>query len=58
MESTKYSHDFTMGLANYKGKAIAVGCNTDNADCSFATELFDMTSLKWSDGPLFPFGSR
>ena len=58
MESTKYSHGFTIGLANYKGKAIAVGCGTNNADCSFATELFDTNISKWSEGPDFPFGSE
>ena len=26
IESSKYSHRSTFGLANYKGKALAVGC--------------------------------
>ena len=56
MESSKYSHRTTFGLANYKGKALAVGCNEFDADCSFATELFDLNTMKWSDGPKFPFG--
>ena len=58
IESSKYSHRYTLGLANYKGKTLAVGCNSNNADCSFATELFDMSSLNWSDGPEFPFGTK
>ena len=57
MESSKYSHRETFGLANYKGKALAVGCAKDNSDCSFATELFDLNTMKWSDGPDFPFAS-
>ena len=58
IESSKYSHQFTTGLANYKGKALAVGCLDSNTDCSFATELFDLNTMKWSDGPDFPFASR
>ena len=26
IESAKYSHKYTFGLANYKGKALTVGC--------------------------------
>ena len=58
MEDSKYKHHFTYGLANYKGKALAVGCRDNNADCSFATELFDMNTMEWSDGPHYPFGSK
>ena len=57
IESSKYSHSYTYGLANYKGKALAVGCYPGDSDCSFATELFDFDTMKWSDGPDFPFGS-
>ena len=57
IESSKYSHAYTFGLANYKGKALITGCYVSNADCSFATELFDMNTMNWSDGPDFPFGS-
>ena len=56
MESSKFSHAHTYGLANYKGKALAVGCDYSFRECSYATELFDMTSSEWSDGPKFPFG--
>ena len=56
IESAKYSHKNTFGLANYKGKALAVGC-AGSSDCSFASELFDLNTMKWSDGPEFPFGS-
>ena len=58
MESSKYSHRYTYGLANYKEKALAVGCSARSNDCSYATEIFDMNTLKWSDGPDFPFGSK
>ena len=58
MESSKYSHLWTYGLANYKGKAIITGCGKDYADCSLKTEIFDINTMEWSDGPDFPFGSR
>ena len=57
IESSKYSHKWTYGLANYKGKALITGCGDNNADCSFKTELFDMNTMKWFDGPDFPFAS-
>ena len=58
VESTKYRHDYTYGRGNYNGKALAVGCYSSNADCSFKAELLDMNTLEWSDGPDFPFGSK
>ena len=56
IKSSKFSHSYTWGLANYKGKALAVGCES-SSDCSFAVELFDLNTMTWSDGPDFPFGS-
>ena len=58
VESSKYSHKYTYGLGNYKGKAIITGCFDSNSDCSFKTELFDVNAMEWSDGPDFPFGSK
>ena len=58
IESSKYRHAYTLGLANYKGKALITGCGYYNADCSFKTELFDLNTMKWFDGPDFPFGSK
>ena len=58
IESSKNPHHYTYGLANYKGKAMITGCGFSNNAYSFATELFDMSSLNWSDGPEFPFGTK
>ena len=58
IESSKYSHRYTYGLGNYKGKALTVGCDRNYADCSFATEILDIINSKWSDGPDFPLGSK
>ena len=54
---SQYSHIWTRGLANYRGKALTTGCN-GYGDCSFKTELLDMTTLRWSEGQDFPFGDR
>ena len=48
---------WTLGLANYKGKALTTGCNSFYG-CSFKTELLDMETLTWSDGRDYPFGDR
>ena len=57
-EISKYSHRGTYGLANYQGNALSTGCNVNNAKCSLKTEIMDMTTLKWSDGPNYPLGSK
>ena len=57
VELSKWSHLWTLGLANYKGKALTTGCNSFG-ECSFKTELLDMTTQKWSDGPDYPFVDR
>ena len=60
--SSKYSHDMTE-IANYKGKALTTGCQSYNKNnglgkwaCGVKTELMDMHSLEWSEGPEFPWG--
>ena len=54
---SKYSHIWTLGLANYRGKALTTGCN-DFGACSFKTELLNVTSEEWLDGPDYPFGDK
>ena len=56
-ETSKYSHRNTLGLGKYDGKALTTGCYSTTAGCSFKTELMDMATLTWSDGPEYPFGS-
>ena len=55
MELSKYSHFRTFGLANYKNQALTTGC--EYGTCARKTEIFDMETLKWSDGPDYPFGT-
>ena len=55
--SSAYSHQYTLGMANYLGKALTTGCN-NNGSCSIKTELMDMNTLTWSAGPDYPFTSE
>ena len=59
MESSKYSHVNTDGLANYKNQALTTGCSSGDNDvqitCAVKTELLNMETLQWSDGPDYPF---
>ena len=58
VEDSKYSHDQTFGLGNYRGKAFTTGCyyiQARGCTSKVATEFLDMTTLKWSDGPDYPF---
>ena len=54
--SSKYSHKRTLGMGNYMGQALTTGC-WGNSNCAVKTELMDMTTLTWSDGPDYPFHS-
>lgn len=54
--SSNYSHMQTMGMANYVGKALTTGCN-DHSECYVKTELMDMNTLSWQNGPDYPFTS-
>ena len=57
IQLSQYSHIWTRGLANYRGRALTTGCN-GYGECSFKTEFLDMTTLRWSAGTDFPFGDR
>ena len=54
--SSEYSHRFTYGMANYRGKALITGCS--GWSCRVKTELMDMETLSWSAGPNYPFTSK
>ena len=51
--SSEYSHRYTFGMANYRGKALTTGCKWGS--CAVKTELMDMSTLTWSAGPNYPF---
>ena len=54
MES-KYTHEHTLGLGNYRGKAFVTGCS--GKSCYKKTEILDRSTMKWSDGADYPFTS-
>ena len=53
--SSEYHHRNTLGLANYRGKALTTGCADHSLGCGLKTELMDMNTLTWSPGPDYPF---
>jgi len=55
--SSEYSHWLTLGMANYRGKALTTGCWSYIGSCSVKTELMDLKTLIWSAGPDYPFTS-
>ena len=54
--STKFGHRYTLGMGSYKNKALTTGCN-EGSSCGAKTELMNMETFQWSNGPDFPFGS-
>lgn len=57
VEKSKYPHDQTLGLGNYRGKAFTTGCYRNGCRRKVATEFLDMTTIKWSNEPDYPFAS-
>ena len=53
---SKYSHQDTQGLGNYKGSAITTGCFTPD-ECHVKTEILNMTAanMTWSDAVDYPY---
>ena len=54
--SSKFGHKYTLGMGYYKNKALTTGCN-ESSSCPVKTELMNMETLEWSNGPDFPFAS-
>ena len=55
--SSQYSHRYTRGMANYRGKALTTGCH-GGGSCGLKTELMDMDDLTWSAGPDYNLTSK
>ena len=53
--SSNFSHKWTEGMGNYKNNALTTGCSSGS--CGAKTELMNMETLEWSNGPDFPFAS-
>ena len=52
--SSNSSHLQTKGMGNYKNMALTTGCS-EGYWCGTKTEVMNMETLQWSDGPDFPF---
>ena len=55
-ESSKFSHYNTKGLANYLGNVLTTGCY-DSVNCYIKTEIMDVSTQQWLDGPDYPFAT-
>ena len=40
----------------FEGKALTTGCV--GSECPLKTEVMDMASMRWTDGPDYPFTSE
>ena len=55
VQDSKFSHEYTFGLGNYRSKAFTTGCDGSSCSSKVATEILDMTTLTWTNGPDYPF---
>ena len=51
---SKVSHQDTLGMANYLGKALTTGCYTGGA-CAARTEILDLSTQRWTDAQDYPY---
>ena len=65
VESSKQWHHGTRNLANYQGQALTTGCyplpnysEYGSLECHLTTELMDMETQTWFDGPQFAFSDK
>ena len=57
LDESKFGHRLTK-LGNYRGAAFITGCFNEYVDeCAFKTEIMDMSTFKWTNGPDYPFSS-
>ena len=54
--ASKCDHDWTFGLANYRGSPMTTGSNW-NSDCYVSTEIYDFETNQWNGAPAYPFSS-
>ena len=53
---TKCDHDYTLGLANYRGSPMTTGSRW-SSDCGIKTEVYSFENNRWNDAPDYPSGS-
>ena len=52
--SSKCNHDFTFGLANYRGSPFVTGSQQE-AGCFVRTEIYNLGTDQWNDAPDYPY---
>ena len=56
LPSTKCDHDYTLGLANYRGLPLTTGSNA-NSNCYVKSEVYNFENNQWNDAPDYPFNA-
>ena len=54
--ASKCDHDWTYGLANYRGSPMTTG-SRHNSDCGNKTEIYNFDNNQWNDAPDYPYSS-
>ena len=52
--SSKCEHDYTYGLAIYRGEALTTGSQL-NSGCFIRTEIYDFETNQWNDAADYSF---
>ena len=52
--SSNCDHQYTLGLANYKGQALTTGSISYSA-CYVKSELYNFETNQWTNAPDYPF---
>ena len=52
--ATNCDHDYTYGLANYRGSPMTTGSGL-YSDCYVKTEIYDFDNNRWNDAPDYLF---
>ena len=51
-------HDYTFGLANYRGSPMTTGSwYSYQSNCHAKTEIYNFERNQWNDAPDYPFAS-
>ena len=53
--STECNHDFSFGLAKYRGSALTTGSYWGSSACNVKTEIYDFENDHWNDAPDYPY---
>ena len=54
LNASKYPHDWTLGLGNYRGKALTTGCFLDQKSYGKQTEILNLETLTWTSTQEYP----